>query len=124
MDRRSAGADFQGTSSDEPIVSPKGGVPMFAKSLSLLVLCLAAGSAMSAAPSYSSRGETQGMEGNRPAKPHKVDPRSLKKPAGTEAVPKASPGKPEAVKGKAKVDETAGTDPQKAGAGKEKMPAK
>jgi hypothetical protein len=36
---------------------------MFAKSLSLLVLYLAAGSAMSAAPSYSSRGETQGMRG-------------------------------------------------------------
>ena len=91
---------------------------MFAKSLSLLVLCLAAGSAMSAAPSYSSRGETQGMEGNRPAKPQKVDPKSVKKPAGTEAVTKASPGKPEAVKGKAKVDETAGTDPQKGGASK------
>lgn len=97
---------------------------MFAKSLSLIVLCLATSSAFAAAPAYSSRGETQGMEGNRPTKPQKVDPKSVKKPAGTEAVPKATPGKPEAAKGKAKVDETAGTDPQKSANGKGKAAAK
>lgn len=97
---------------------------MIARTLSMLAVLLVAGSAFAAAPAYSSRGETQGMEGNRPTKPQKVDPKSVKKPAGTEAVPRASSGKPEAVKGKARVDETAGTDPQKAGAAKKKAAAK
>lgn len=66
---------------------------------------------------YSSRGETGGMDPVQPASGQKVDPKQVKKPAGTEVVPKAAAGKPEKLKGKAAIDETAGMDPPQANAG-------
>ncbi len=81
----------------------------------LTTAALAAAPAEKSPKAYSSRGETQGMDPPAAASGQKVDPKSVKKAAGTESVGKAAPGKPEALKGKAKIDETAGMDPQQAG---------
>ena len=66
---------------------------------------------------YAPQGETAGMDPVQPASGQKVDPKQVKKAAGTETVPKAAAGKPEKLKGKAAIDETAGMDPPQANAG-------
>lgn len=82
-----------------------------------LILALSTATSLALAAAYSPRGETGGMDPQQPESGQKVDPKKLKKPAGTDEVKKAAPGRPEGRKGKAAIDETAGMDPQQPNAG-------